>query len=93
MKNRVPNPALPIDYTPKKRVVTENTIPPLPPCLNCNNNITDGFYARFGDGGVCSSACMRVQAKKERFPGHTEQEFLQRQGERDDLADGFDISA
>ena len=85
MSKRIHNPALPIDYTPKQRVVTENTIPPLPPCLNCNNNITDGFYARYSDGGVCSSACMRVQAKKERFPGHTEQEFFQRQREQYDL--------
>lgn len=85
MSKRIHNPALPIDYTPKQRVVTENTIPPLPPCINCNNNITDGFYGRWGNGGVCSKNCNTEQLKKPRFPEHTEQEFLQRQGEQYDL--------
>ena len=92
MKNRVPNPALPIDYTPKKRVVTENTIPPLPPCLNCNNNITDGFYARYSDGGVCSRTCMKEQDKKPKYPPPSK-EFLQQLEQQDDLDFDQDISA
>ena len=91
MSKRVPNPVIP-DYTPKKRVVTENTIPPLPPCLNCNNNITDGFYARYSDGGVCSRTCMKEQDKKPKYPPPSK-EFLQQLEQHDDLDFDQDISA
>lgn len=84
MSKRVPNPALPIDYTPKKREVVENTIPPLPPCLHCGNNITDGFYGRWGNGGVCSKNCNIEQTKKPRYPPPS-LEFLQQLEQQDDL--------
>lgn len=84
MSKRVPNPVIP-DFTPKKRVVEENTIPPLPPCLHCGNNITDGFYGRWGNGGVCSKNCNIEQTKKPRFPEHTEEDFLRQQGETFDV--------
>ena len=48
------------------------------PCLACNKKIEDGYYARFGDGGVCSKTCMNVQAKKPRFPEYSEENYLKR---------------
>lgn len=29
----------------------------LEPCIECQKPITDGYYARYKDGGVCSKAC------------------------------------
>ncbi len=29
----------------------------LEPCVECGKPIEDGYYGRYGDGGVCSKAC------------------------------------
>ena len=46
-----------------------------PVCMVCNRNC-EGYYARYGESGVCGSACMRIQAKVYRWPEHTEESFL-----------------
>ncbi len=48
-------------------------------CMVCQKAI-EGFYARFGEEGTCSGECMRAQDLKPRYPGHSEEEFLKRQG-------------
>lgn len=77
------NSALPIDYTPKKRV-TEETKIDLKPCIVCQKQITDGDYGSWGDGGVCSKTCNTIQSKKPKYPDHTEEDFLRRQCENMD---------
>lgn len=46
-------------------------------CMICDKSV-EGFYARFGDSGVCSGKCMKVQDQKPRYPGHSEEEFFNR---------------
>lgn len=46
-------------------------------CMVCDKSI-EGFYARYGDSGVCSGKCMRVQDQKPRYPGHSHEEFCER---------------
>lgn len=46
----------------------------------CGCAIEKGFYARYGDGGTCSQACMRAVESKESYPDHSEAEFLSRLG-------------
>lgn len=70
------NPALPVDYTPKKKV--EEPKLNFAPCCNCGKIITDGYYGRYGDGGVCSKTCNTEQSKKPKCPGHTEEDYLKR---------------
>jgi hypothetical protein len=36
------------------------------PCCECRKPITDGYYGRYGDGGVCSKACDILHMKKKR---------------------------
>lgn len=38
------------------------------PCCNCGKAITDGYYGRYGDGGVCSKTCNTAQAAKPKYP-------------------------
>jgi hypothetical protein len=63
MKNRVSNPVIP-NYAPKAKVV-EPTIK-LEPCVECHKPILDGYYGRWGDGGVCSKTCdiLHMQKRK-----------------------------
>lgn len=35
----------------------------LTPCLVCNKTIKDGYYGRFGNGGVCSKTCNTTYEK------------------------------
>lgn len=42
------------------------------PCCVCNKPILEGFYARYGDGGVCSKTCMVAQDKLPKYPDHPE---------------------
>lgn len=77
--SKLRNPVIP-DYTPKKKEQVEIKLD-LRPCLMCNKQITDGYYARYGESGTCSKKCMIEQDKKPKYPGHTEEEFLQRLGE------------
>jgi hypothetical protein len=53
-----------------------------PVCMVCKKP-TEGYYARYGESGVCGSACMRIQAKVYRFGEHTEEAFLKRIGGND----------
>ena len=71
------------DLQAQKAKKTEELWIKQPVCMVCNKE-TMGYYARYGDSGVCGSACMRVQAKVYAFPGHTETDFLKRQGAYDD---------
>ena len=57
----------------------EENILPTCACMVCGKPI-EGYYARYGDKGVCSGACMRVQAKKPLFPGHSEEDFWRAHG-------------
>lgn len=53
------------------------------PCMICAKEI-QGAYGHWGTlGWTCSAACERKQATKEKYPGHTEEDFFKRQGERD----------
>jgi len=70
------NPVIP-DYTPKKKKEEEVKLD-LKPCLNCGKAIGEGYYARYEQGGVCGKSCMLEQDKKPKYPGHTEEDFLQR---------------
>jgi hypothetical protein len=54
---RLKNPVIP-DYTQKEKP-KEPTLD-LKPCINCHCVITDGYWARYGDGGVCSKTCSRL---------------------------------
>lgn len=53
-------------------------------CLVCGKPCF-GWYARFGNEGVCSKKCMTVQDAKPKYPGFSEEEFLKRQGESFDV--------
>ena len=46
--------------------VAESGVRPLTfaPCLACGKAISDGYYGRFGDGGVCSKRCNDTESKK-----------------------------
>jgi hypothetical protein len=51
------NPVIP-DYSPRKSTSAEKTPTlQLSPCCECGKPITDGYYGRFSDGGVCSKSC------------------------------------
>ncbi len=49
-----------------------------PVCLVCKRNC-EGYYARYGESGVCGSACMRIQAKVYPYPGHSEEDYERNQ--------------
>lgn len=76
---RVPNPVIP-DYRPKKKEEEKFQLD-LKPCLHCGKAIKEGYYARYCDKGVCSRVCMFEQDKKPKYPGHSYEEYLARQGE------------
>ena len=42
----------------------------LEPCVECGKPITDGYYGRYGDGGVCSKACDILHMKEKRNERH-----------------------
>ena len=60
-------------YTPKEEKKEEKL--DFDPCLVCKKKIEDGYYARFGNGGVCCGNCMREQDKVEKHPGHSYADF------------------
>jgi hypothetical protein len=41
----------------------------LKPCCNCGKEITDGYYGRFQEGGVCSKACNAIENAKPKYGG------------------------
>lgn len=49
-------------------------------CMVCSKAI-EGYYARFGESGVCSGTCMKVQDQKPKYPGFSEEDFLKRNPE------------
>ena len=52
---RVSNPVIP-DYRPKPVKEREPTLS-FSPCVQCQKQIHEGFYARWGGGGTCSKTC------------------------------------
>lgn len=36
----------------------------LDPCVECGKPIEDGYYGRWGDGGVCSKTCDILHMRK-----------------------------
>ncbi len=62
MKQKLSNPVIP-DYRPKKKEETEVTLI-FSPCMVCGKTITDGYYSRWGHGGVCSRVCNAIQEEK-----------------------------
>lgn len=76
MSKRVSNPVIP-DYSPKKKVEPEVSLE-FKPCVSCGKAIKEGYYGRYGGGGVCSKVCNAIQAQKTKYPEHTEEEFLRR---------------
>lgn len=58
---------IPLDYTPRKEKKGETKLD-LKPCCNCGKEIGDGYYGRFGDGGVCSKDCNTAQEAKPKYP-------------------------
>lgn len=59
---RMSNPVIP-DYRPKSERQVEPTIK-LEPCIECGKPIVDGYYGRWGDGGVCSKTCDILHMKE-----------------------------
>jgi len=54
-KNRYNKPA-PVQYQPAKKKV-EEVVLQFSPCCVCGKEILEGFYGRWGEGGVCSKHC------------------------------------
>ena len=67
------------DLQTKKKEMTDEAWIHQPVCMVCKKEM-QGYYARFGESGVCNSACMKVQDKVYRYPGHSEEDFLKRVG-------------
>ena len=58
---RVANPVIP-DYRRKEE--QRNPEPPLGNCVECGKPIFDGYFGRWGDGGVCSKTCDILHMRK-----------------------------
>lgn len=63
MKNRFNSRSTP-DYAPHKKEEPKEVVLHFSPCCVCGKKITDGFYGRFGDGGVCSKSCNNAKEKE-----------------------------
>lgn len=62
------NPVIP-GYTPRgEKGKKEEVSLVFEPCCHCGKKITDGYYGRYGNGGVCSKVCNIEQEKKPRYP-------------------------
>lgn len=57
----------------KEKAVEERWLPQLF-CMVCTKEI-EGYYARYGNTGVCGRACMTHQETLDRFPGHSAEDF------------------
>ncbi len=44
----------------------ERQVLKIDPCVECGKKIEDGYYGRYGDGGVCSKACDILHMQKKR---------------------------
>jgi len=70
---RLSNPVIPkgkIDYTPKSERKEQEITLSFKPCIICNKQIEEGYYARWGNGGVCSKTCNEAQSLKPLYPEH-----------------------
>lgn len=68
--NRVSNPVIP-DYRQRTEKTKEKEIGlSFKPCLVCTKQIFEGYYARWGDAGVCSKTCNDTQSLKPLYPLH-----------------------
>lgn len=71
---------------PRNPVINEETAKQLLfRCMVCDKP-TEGFYGSHASEnktpkGTCSGACERIQQAKPKYPGHSEEDFLARQGE------------
>lgn len=54
----------------------ENKLP-FQTCMVCGKTV-EGFYARYGNAGVCNRACMQHQETVDKFPGHSAEDFTRR---------------
>lgn len=55
MKQRKPAPA---QYQPRaEKKESEEVVLNFKPCCVCGKIITEGYYARVGDGGTCNKSC------------------------------------
>lgn len=55
--HKLKNPVLPPQFKVEQGIKLE-------PCVECGKPITDGYYGRYGDGGVCSKACDILHMRK-----------------------------
>lgn len=53
-----------LDYRPKAEREKDNEVRLVfKPCCNCGKQITQGYFGRWGDGGVCSKKCNDAYSK------------------------------
>lgn len=70
---RMSNPVIPqktVDYTPRSEKKEQEVILSFKPCIVCSKQIGEGYYARWGNGGVCSKTCNEIQSLKPLYPEH-----------------------
>lgn len=49
-------------------------------CCVCSKPVT-GWYGANQEGGTCSKSCEQVYSKREKYEGHTEEDFFNRMKE------------
>jgi len=52
-----------IDYTPRSQQKEDEIVLTFSPCCVCGKVIKQGYYGRYGDGGVCSKSCNTQKEK------------------------------
>ncbi len=64
-KYRAKTTAQVVDYTPRaKRAEADEVKLVFTSCCVCKKQIGEGYYGRWGDGGVCSKTCNEVMELK-----------------------------
>lgn len=61
-----------VDYTSKevkKKAVEVNPLT-FSACIVCTKQIVEGFYGRWGAGGVCCKTCNVVMEARPKYPDH-----------------------
>lgn len=58
------------------------------PCCICKK-VIKGAYGNHNDGWTCSGACERAYNLRPKYPGHSEEEFFQRQEVQDEVLHVF----
>lgn len=65
MKQRKPAPAM---YQPKAERTAEIPLT-FKPCCVCSSPITEGYWGRWGDGGVCKKTCNEImESRPKEYP-------------------------